>query len=327
MRWLKDLFAEGRELAGREYPDARERDSLLNTLLEDVLHFPRYASLTDPFREVDSRDCDLFLDCARRLAGGEPVQYIIGWTGFCGRRFKVTPAVLIPRPETEQLCLEAVARIRGTFHPDAGSGCAGGRPLRILDLCTGSGCIAWTLALELPGAEVVGVDISGAALDIASGQELLRGVAEASPDVHTAPGAPSGVRPVDETPAVVFPAAEAPEFVEYDVLKGPAGFSRGVFDVIVSNPPYVRECERPMMRRNVIEHEPALALFVPDCDPLKFYRAIRGWAESLLVPGGLLFLEQNEYLSGGTDALFSDFPEHGTFSDCFGKQRFTFARK
>lgn len=307
MRWLKDLFAEGRELAGREYPDARERDSLLNALLEDVLHFPRYASLTDPFREVDSRDCDLFLECVRRLAGGEPLQYIVGWTGFCGRRIAVTPAVLIPRPETEQLCMEAVARIRGTFHPDGGTGCVGGRPLRILDLCTGSGCIAWTLALELPGAEAVGVDISAAALEVASGQEFLHKAAESSGGVP--------------------PAAEVPEFVEYDVLDGPAGFNRGVFDVIVSNPPYVRECERPMMRRNVLEHEPSIALFVPDGNPLKFYRAMRDWAERLLVPGGLLFVEQNEYLPDGTAELFSGFSEHGTFSDFLGKPRFTFARK
>lgn len=304
MRWLKDLFAEGRELAGREYPDARERDSLLNTLLEDVLHLPRYASLTDPFREVDSRDCGLFLDCARRLAAGEPLQYIVGWTEFCGRRFTVTPAVLIPRPETEQLCMEAVAGIRGTFHPDAGTGCAGGRPLRILDLCTGSGCIAWTLALELPGAEAVGVDISAAALEVAESQNLL-------PDRNPATGS----------------APKAPEFILYDILRGPDGFGGIGFDVIISNPPYVRECERPLMRRNVLEHEPSIALFVPDGDPLKFYRAIRDWAERLLVPGGLLFVEQNECLPDSTAELFSGFSEHGTFSDFLGKPRFTFARK
>lgn len=304
MRWLKDLFAEGRELAGREYPDARERDSLLNALLEDVLHLPRYASLTDPFREVDSRDCGLFLDCARRLAAGEPLQYIVGWTEFCGRRFTATPAVLIPRPETEQLCMEAVAGIRGTFRPDAGTGCAGGRPLRILDLCTGSGCIAWTLALELPGAEAVGVDISAAALEVAESQNLL-------PDRNQATGS----------------APKAPEFILYDILRGPDGFGGIGFDVIISNPPYVRECERPLMRRNVLEHEPSMALFVPDGDPLKFYRAIRDWAERLLVPGGLLFVEQNECLPDSTAELFGGFSEHGTFSDFLGKPRFTFARK
>lgn len=304
MRWLKDLFAEGRELTRREYPDARERDALLNVLLEDVLHFPRYASLTDPFREVDDRGCSLFLDCAGRLAGGEPVQYIVGWTEFCGRRFNVSPAVLIPRPETEQLCMEAVGKIRGGF-PERAGVCPGGTaPLRILDLCTGSGCIAWTLALELPGVEVTGLDISSAALEVAESQNLL-------PERSLTPES----------------APKAPVFILYDILRGPDGFGGAGFDVIISNPPYVRECERPLMRRNVLEHEPSSALFVPDWDPLKFYRAIRGWADRLLLPGGLLFLEQNEALSVETAALFSGFQECSAFSDCFGKPRFTFAKK
>lgn len=310
MRWLKDLFAEGRELLCREYPDARERDSLLNALLEDVLHFPRYASLTDPFREVDERDCDLFLSCAQRLADGEPLQYIVGWTEFCGRRFNVSPAVLIPRPETEQLCMEAVERIRRTFpglrgsmgHCTSGEQVAdGGRPLRILDLCTGSGCIAWTLALSLPGAEVIGVDISPAALQVALNQNLL----------------PVGDRS----------GALAPKFVEYDVLSGPSGFNFWEFDVIISNPPYVTESERPLMRRNVLEHEPSLALFVPDTDALRFYRAVLGWADKLLVPGGLLFFEQNEAYSAQIATICAHLSEVEISDDCFGKPRFTFARK
>lgn len=312
MRWLKDLFAEGRELLCREYPDARERDSLLNALLEDVLHFPRYASLTDPFREVDERDCDIFLSCARRLAGGEPIQYIVGWTEFCGRRFNVSPSVLIPRPETEQLCMEAVERIRRAFpglrgvssgwHGISGGNTAdGGRPLRILDLCTGSGCIAWTLALSLPGAEVVGVDISPAALQVALNQDLL---------------------PRDD-----YGGALAPKFVEYDVLRGPSGFDFGEFDVIISNPPYVTESERHLMRRNVLEHEPSLALFVPDTDALRFYRAVLGWSDRLLVPGGLLFFEQNEAYSAQIATICAHLSEVEISDDCFGKPRFTFALK
>lgn len=326
--WLKDLYDEGRGLTSREYPDSRERDSLLNALLEDVLHLPRYAVLTDPFREIDERDCGLFLDCARRLAAGEPLQYIVGWTEFYGRRFNVTPAVLIPRPETEQLCREAIGRIRRVFSDHVGEtrvSSVGGsdsvagvelsdpsrgrKPLRILDLCTGSGCIAWTLALELPGSEAVGVDISPAALDVALNQDLM---------------------PRTESAGSRCPIS--PKFIEYDILRGPEHFESALpcgkkFDVIISNPPYVREGERALMRRNVLEHEPSLALFVPDANPLKFYKAIRDWAERLLVPGGLLFLEQNEALAAETATICCNFSEVETVSDYFGKSRFTFARK
>ncbi len=311
--WLKDLYNKGRELTAGEYPDARERDSLLNILLEDVLHLQRYTVLTDPFQNVSGHDCDLFLGCARRLASGEPVQYIVGRTEFYGRHFNVTPDVLIPRPETEYLCREVIERARLTF-PDK-TGCVmqsetfpPEQPrLRILDLCTGSGCIAWTLALELPGSRVMGVDISEAALGVAESQNLMSS--------QPAGGVPG--------------RALCPEFLKYDVLLGPGSFDceYGEFDVIVSNPPYVRDSERPMMRRNVLDHEPSLALFVPDGNPLKFYRAIRDWADSFLAPGGLLFLEGNEALMDETEALFCDFSEHGTFSDCFGKPRFVFAKK
>lgn len=326
--WLKDVYNEGRALVSREYPDTRERDSLLNAVLEELLHLPRYAVLTDPFREIDERDRGKFLDCARRLGEGEPLQYIVGWTEFYGRRFNVNPSVLIPRPETEQLCREAIKRICAVF-PErvgpvpassaVGSGTVtvsersgvhhGRRPLRILDLCTGSGCIAWTLALELPGAEVIGVDIFPAALDVALNQALIP----------------------HERPAVQG-VPQSPRFVRYDILQGPEHFEAELsspekFDVMISNPPYVREAERPLMRRNVLEHEPGLALFVPDDNPLKFYKTIMDWAERLLVPGGLLFLEQNEALPEETATICCNFSEVETVSDYFGKPRFTFARK
>ncbi len=303
--WLKELYDRGRELASEEYPDSRERDSLLNIILEDVLSLSRYSVFTDPFQDIDEWDCGLFLECARRLASGEPVQYILGWTEFYGRRFTVGPPVLIPRQETEQLCRAVIenARSRG--------------PLRILDLCTGSGCIAWTLALELPGSRVIGVDVSSPALEVARDQNLL-------PPTHLdrmLPPQSAGYEP---------DLRKAPKFVKCDILRGPDAFPREAgeeFDIIVSNPPYVRNSERPLMRRNVLEHEPSLALFVPDGNPLKFYKAIRDWAGRLLVPGGLLFLEINEALSEETEALFSDFSSHGIFNDCFGKPRFIFARK
>ena len=324
--WLKDLFDAGRRCIEGEYPSAGERDALLDVLCADVLHLQPYARLVDPFLEITDSDCVAFMSCVRRLSVGEPLQYITGWAEFYGRRFNVGPAVLIPRPETEELCRMVIEDFGGgTSRREASKGSpalsgqeAASRP-RILDLCTGSGCIAWTLALEIPGAEVWGVDISEEALKVAAGQPF------------------GGI---------------APNFVKYDVLQGPerfasdcletaasksllpgspagagSNFSAGGFDAIVSNPPYVRESERLLMRRNVLEHEPDLALFVPDSDPLRFYRAVRRWADALLLPGGRVYLEQNEALPRQTAEIFSGYSAVRTANDLFRKPRFTVAQR
>jgi release factor glutamine methyltransferase len=152
-------------------------------------------------------------------------------------------------------------------------------PLRILDLCTGSGCIAWTLALEMPGAEVTAVDISEEALAVASSQDFTEEMARTG--------------------------AIAPRFIKADVLAGPIE-DLGQFDIIVSNPPYVMDSEKALMRTNVLDHEPHLALFVPDDDPLVFYRAIARWTDALLVPGGFGIVEINEALGPQTAAIFSN---------------------
>ena len=288
-----------------EYPNLRERDALVSSMVVDFLHLPGYAIVTDPFADIPESDASAFLDCARRLSEGEPYQYITGWCEFGGRVFSVAPGVLIPRPETEYLC-----RLAGQKLQDSS---LAGR-LRILDLCTGSGCIAWTLALDFPDAEVVGLDVSAQALDIACGQFA---------DCKT-PGS---------TP-------RSPRFAQCDILRGPSAtgglkdwkdgaslddFFAGPLDAIISNPPYILEKERVLMRRNVLEHEPSLALFVPDLNPLLFYKAISEWALKLLRPGGLLFVEQNEALSAEPAALFSGFSRCETVNDLSDKPRFTFA--
>ncbi len=161
-------------------------------------------------------------------------------------------------------------------------------PANILDLCTGSGCIAYALADAFPDAQVFACDLSEAALTIACKQRVKL----------------PGARPV---------------FFQADVLGiPPAGLPK--FDLIVSNPPYVRESERAAMRRNVLDYEPADALFVPDEDPLRFYAAIRRWADALLAPGGELWLEINEKLGPRTAALFSGSVE--LLRDLSGKDRF-----
>ena len=309
---MKQLIDLARLMLTEEYPDLRERDALVSSMVVDFLHLPGYAIVTDPFADIPESDASEFLDCARRLSEGEPYQYITGWCEFGGRVFSVAPGVLIPRPETEYLCRLAVGKIRQMRSNSRRL--YEGDKLKILDLCTGSGCIAWTLALDFPDAEVVGLDVSAQALDIACGQFA---------DCKT-PGS---------TP-------RSPRFAQCDILRGPsatgglkdwkdgaslAGFFAEPLDAIISNPPYIPEKERVLMRRNVLEHEPDLALFVPDCNPLLFYKAISDWALELLRPGGLLFVEQNEALPAETAALFSGFSRCETVNDLSDKPRFTFA--
>lgn len=309
---LKQLIDRARLMLTEEYPDLRERDALVSSMVVDFLHLPGYAIVTDPFADIPEIDASAFLDCAGRLSEGEPYQYITGQCEFGGRVFSVAPGVLIPRPETEYLCRLAVEKIRqmrsnsrGLYERDK---------LRILDLCTGSGCIAWTVALDIPDAEVVGLDVSEDALDIAC-RQFANG---------STPDAQNG----------------HPRFALCNILHGPSctsglrnwkdgasldDFFAGPLDAIISNPPYVLDKERVLMRRNVLEHEPSLALFVPDLNPLLFYKAISEWALKLLRPGGLLFVEQNEALSAETAALFSRFSRCETLNDLADKPRFTFA--
>lgn len=181
-----------------------------------------------------------------RLRKNEPIQYIRGITNFLGRPFSVAPGVLIPRPETEEL-VELIIRENHMIAP------------RILDVGTGSGCIAVSLSLEIPHAQVVAWDISEDALLMARHNNEKMGA-----DVL---------------------------FEKRDVLEDVGLQQR--FDYVVSNPPYVTESEKDGMEPNVLEWEPELALFVPDGDPLRFYRRIAALGEILLNPGGKLYFEIN----------------------------------
>lgn len=268
---LKNLIDAGLETVSALYPEKEAREMVF-ILLERLLGTRRYTHITDPAFEVSDADSVQVLSSFRRLAAGEPIQYVTGIADFYGREFHVGPSVLIPRPETELLCRTALEHLPA------------GRNPRILDLCTGSGCIAWTLALESPGSEVYAVDISDSALEMAVNQDF-------SDEIRA-----TGARP--------------PSFMKADVLAGPEALiglcGGGTYDLILSNPPYVMHKEKSLMRRNVLEHEPHLALFVPDEDPLLFYRAVAGWSAVLLSADGFGIVEINEALGSQTAEVFVD---------------------
>lgn len=211
-----------------------------------------------------------------RLTKGEPVQYVLGRAEFSGRWFNVRPGVLIPRPETEELCAWITADSKASGSP------------KVLDIGTGSGCIAITLQLDMPESKVTAWDISADALDVAreNAKQLGANVS----------------------------------FVKQDALNAKP---EGEWDVIVSNPPYICEKEKKDMAVNVLEHEPHTALFVPDADPLLFYRAITRLAVQTLSNGGRLYFEINPIYADDTCRMMraEGMTAVELRSDMYGKQR------
>ena len=235
--------------------------------------------LNEPL-ETDEAQARLLEDTTGRLLRFEPIQYIQGKARFLGRDFHVEPGVLIPRPETEELVEKMLKET------PAGA--------RILDIGTGSGCIAVTLALEVPDAQVQAWDISETALQVAKENAKAW---QASVDI-----------------------------IQRDVLTWEPK-EQATWDVIVSNPPYVTEAERADMEPNVLLHEPEGALFVPDEDPLRFYRRIGQLGRQLLVPGGKLYFETNRAYGQETEALLrrQGYTNARTDKDLSGNDRFVIA--
>ena len=288
---LKELIHQGIKTISQSYPETEAREMVF-ACLEHILGTKRHTHIVEPSYLVSQKGVDSALDAFERMALGEPLQYVTGQAFFYGRAFRVTPDTLIPRPETELLCRMALDSIKAS----------GRTGPRILDMCTGSGCIAWTLALELPSSEVVAVDLSDGALAVASSQDF------------------SGETALAE--------GHAPIFCKSDVLKSPLESGneslRDQFDLIVSNPPYVMDSEKSLMRPNVLEHEPHMALFVSDDDPLVFYRAVASWASVLLAPDGVGIVEINEALVDETAEVFRSAGFTGVIveKDFYGKDRF-----
>ena len=287
---LSELIRIGSGLLVDLYPE-REAREMVFAYMESSAGTKRYTHIVESQYQIADDLAEKCVSDFHRMASGEPLQYVLNEAWFYGRRFNVTPDVLIPRPETEILCRTVLTDLPdGVFAPS-------GRVPRILDLCTGSGCIAWTLALEMPGSEVIGADISDGALTVAENQDFSEEMSRTG--------------------------ALNPRFIKTDVLSQPSD-TIGRFDIIVSNPPYVMESEKTLMRRNVLDHEPHLALFVSDDDPLIFYRAVARWAVHLLKPGGFGMVEINEALASETEEIFRNlnFNNVRTVKDLNDKDRF-----
>ena len=248
-----------RELSGLY--DHEEAVAVFAVVARQVSRFDRGKLSLKSSESVPEPDLVLYNGILEELKTGKPVQYVLGETTFYGLPFKVNPAVLIPRPETEELVewvLESVAA-------EAMSG------LQILDVGTGSGCIAVVLKKHLDTAGVFALDVSKDSLSMASDNAVIN--------------------------EVVI------NFIEADIREYSG---RETFDVIVSNPPYITMDEKQKMHENVLAHEPHLALFVSNEDPLVFYKAIADFALLNLKPDGFLFFEINEHLGKETVQMLKD---------------------
>lgn len=259
----------------------QEIQSICRIVFLDVLQYTKIDIHIRKNEILDESFVDKFFEIVRLLKIGHPLQYIIGETEFSGLKFGVNLSTLIPRPETEELVLLARERL------------AAGK--KVLDIGTGSGCIAIALSAACPEAEVTGIDISPEAVETARANAVRNRVKA--------------------------------EFLIRDILHFETEAWQQ-YDLIVSNPPYVRESEKQEMQRHVLDHEPHRALFVPDSDPLLFYRRIAEFGCRYLASGGFLYFEINEALGKETAALLENYNyrQVHVVKDLFDKDRFVVAQ-
>ena len=262
--------------------DAQEAESFFYLLLEDKRQLKRVDLALDPQLEFSHSEVAEWNEVVEKLKAFIPIQYIIGKAHFFGLEFEVNSGVLIPRPETEELVQWIVAE--NVEQSD----------LKILDIGTGSGCIAISLAKNLPQAQVFAIDISEAALETARNNANRNQV-----EVN---------------------------FIQNNILE--MSDLEQQFDVIVSNPPYVRNLEKEEIKKNVLDHEPHLALFVDDHDALVFYRKIAHLAVKHLRKGGQLYFEINQYLGKEMMDLLEQngFQQMELRKDIYGNNRMVFGK-
>ena len=306
--------------------DAGEAQAIVRTVLDVEYGMTLTDIICGKVNELSSDEGRNLEEIITRLQNGEPVQYVLGKADFAGRPFHVEPGVLIPRPETAELCqwiekdMIEKSIVSSEDSPEDSSGNspqATDDASLILDICTGSGCIAITLGLNIPNSEVTGWDISEDALRIAQGNVEMMKAGNVRIEHQDALALPKAA----ETDNEKMKGNDDKEVVK---PKGKAKTpSTQKWDLIVSNPPYICEKEKADMEKNVLEHEPSLALFVPDEDPLKFYRAIAEYASSALKSGGALYFEINPIYEKETREMLLklDFKDIETKEDAFGKKR------
>lgn len=306
-----------KELA-KVYPREEGR-AMAVRLLQHFCGLSSYEHIVEPSGIITEDKLLLLQSAAGQLAAARPLQYVLGFQEFCGHSFFVKEGVLIPRPETEELVRWAVEEIaeminksnsqlpqpNEAYQPERSTQALNHdkstqaldhdkstqifnpekskiksqpvKPIRIFDAACGSGCIGISLACELPGSEVFMCDISDEALEVSA----------------------INISGIYRENIISL----KPKLFYGDLLAGPSSqtiIGHSSLDVLISNPPYIRESERALMHKNVLEYEPSLALFVPDENPLIFYEALANWGVELLRPGGLLFLEINEALGKET---------------------------
>lgn len=273
---LRDIYKTYISRLSSLYPDAEAR-TMVMWLFEAYLSVDRKDVLNNNTIPLIPENLK---NAMTQLMAGEPIQYILAKAPFYGREFKVGPGVLIPRNETEELVHLILKNHKGK--------------MKVLDLGTGSGCIAISLALEWAEAQVSALDISVQALGIAK-QNAAKYAANLN-------------------------------FIKADVLQKDLNLEK--FDLMVSNPPYVLEKERVFMQANVLKHEPELALFVPNEDPLRFYKAIASHGKKVLNPNGFLYFEINEAFGTEVVALLKNegFVNVQLIQDINGKDRIVFGQ-
>ncbi len=251
-----DIYKYYRSVLSEIYGED-ESESMIAILFEDFFCLKRHEVMADTARRLSESELLTLHFAVKDILNHHPIQYITGSTWFYGKKYIVNDSVLIPRRETEELCHWIIEDYKNKVNQDPN--------LKILDIGTGSGCIAITLKHKLNNSKVFALDISEDALKVASSNAIKIGA-----DIS---------------------------FICADVLDVSAMHSFDLFDIIVSNPPYVRESEKKLMNANVTDFEPHLALFVTDEEPLVYYEMISDFSLTHLNKGGSLYFEINEYLS------------------------------
>ena len=269
------------------YYDIQEARGIVRLLLSDLYGLSLTDICVGALDRLTEEQTQQIEDAMLRLEKGEPVQYVTGKAHFCDRTFLVSPSVLIPRPETELLC-QLIA--------DNDQTVTGNGEIRVLDMGTGSGCIAITLALSMQNASVEAWDVSAEALNMAKSNAESLGASVS--------------------------------FEQKDILGLDENNVERCYDIIVSNPPYICNKEAAQMEHNVLDFEPHLALFVPDEAPLLFYSAIARFARLALKVGGALYFEINPLYADALCSMLSSlgFANVTIHVDQFGKQRFISAK-